>query len=58
VNVALYGMADAFFRLHACTDAKSALDALLKRKPKESLAARAKALQDQIKKAPAGQCTS
>ena len=22
VNVALYGMADAFYRLHACTDAK------------------------------------
>lgn len=58
VNVALYGMADAFFRLHACTDAKSALDALVKRKPKASLADRAKALVDQIKAAPAGQCTS
>jgi TolA-binding protein len=58
VNVALYGMADAFFRLHACTDAKSALDALLKRKPKTSLVDRVKALQQQIKNAPAGQCTS
>ena len=58
VNVALYGMADAFFRLHACTDARSALDALVKRKPKASLADRAKALLQQIKTAPAGQCTS
>ena len=58
VNVALYGMADAFFRLHACTDAKSALDVLVKRKPKQALADRAKALQQQIKSAPAGQCTS
>ena len=58
VNVALYGMADAFFRLHACGDAKSALDALLKRKPKSPLAERVRTLQDQIKQAPAGQCTS
>merc|ERR1712065_81654 len=40
VNVALYGMGDAFYRLHACTDAKTALETLLKRKPDRRLVKR------------------
>ena len=58
VNVALYGMADAFYRLHACTDAKSALQALIKRKPESSLHDRAKKLLKDTTSAPRGYCTS
>ena len=58
VNVALYGMADAFYRLHACTDAKSAIDALLARKPEAALKDRAKQLQTTIKGASKSYCTS
>ena len=50
VDVSLYGMADAFFRLRACSDAKAALDALLKRKPKADIKDRAKSLLDEVKK--------
>ena len=57
VNVALYGMGDAFHRLHACTDAKAALQALLKRKPKPDLAQRARALIKKIRQERKG-CTS
>jgi TolA-binding protein len=58
VNVALYGMADAFYRLKACTDAKNALDALIKRKPEASLLDRAKRLQKEVKAAGKSYCTS
>jgi TolA-binding protein len=58
VNVALYGMADAFYRLHACSDAKSAVAALIKRKPEGSLTERAKKLQKDISTAPKNYCTS
>jgi TolA-binding protein len=58
VDTALYGMADAFFRLHACTDAKGALDALTKRKPSKTLEERVKQLNHAIKDAPKGFCTS
>jgi TolA-binding protein len=58
VNVALYGMGDAFYRLHACTDAKSALDALIKRKPEASLADRAKRLLKQVQTAGKAYCSS
>jgi tol-pal system protein YbgF len=58
VNVALYGMADAFYRLHACTDAKTALQALIKRKPEAALADRAKKLLRDLEKPPKGFCTS
>ena len=54
VNVALYGMADAFYRLHACTDAKSALQALIKRKPESALNDRAKKLLKDVEKAAQG----
>jgi TolA-binding protein len=58
VNVALYGMADAFFRLHACTDATSALQALLKRKPEPGLTDRTKKLLKDVSGSPKGYCTS
>jgi TolA-binding protein len=58
VNVALYGMADAFYRLHACTDAKNALQALIKRKPEAALGDRAKKLLRDLEKPPKGFCTS
>ena len=58
VDTALYGMADAFYRLHACTDAKGALDALSKRKPAKALDDRLKQLGRVIKDAPKGYCTS
>lgn len=57
VNVALFGMADAFFRLHACSDAKSALETLLRRAPDAALNDRAKKLLKEIKKAPAAECS-
>lgn len=58
VNVALYGMGDAFYRLHACTDAKAALNALLKRKPAASLKARTRTLLKTVKAAKRSHCTS
>jgi TolA-binding protein len=58
VDTALYGMADAFFRLHACTDAKGALEALAKRKPPKALDDRLKQLSKAIKDSPKGYCTS
>lgn len=56
VNVALFGMADAFFRLKACPDAANAADALIKRKPDKALMDRIKKLASDIKKAPRGSC--
>jgi TolA-binding protein len=58
MDTALYGMADAFYRLHACTDAKGAIDALLKRKPSKALEDRAKALSKALKGVPKDYCTS
>lgn len=58
VNVALYGMADAFYRLHACTDAKSALEALQKRKPEAALSERTKKLLKEVASSAKGYCTS
>jgi len=57
-DTALYGMADAFYRLHACTDAQGALDALTKRKPTKALDDRAKQLAQVIKESQKGYCTS
>jgi hypothetical protein len=51
-------MADAFFRLRACGDAKSAVDTLIKRKPDKALLDRAKKLAAEIKAAPKGSCAS
>jgi TolA-binding protein len=58
VNVALYGMGDAFYQLHACTDAKAALQALLKRKSDAALTERSKKLLKSIEHPPKGYCTS
>jgi TolA-binding protein len=58
VNVALYGMGDAFYQLHACTDAKAALQALIKRKPDAALAERTKKLLKSVEKPAKGYCTS
>jgi tol-pal system protein YbgF len=58
VDTALYGMADAFFRLHACTDAKGAIEALIKRKPSKALEDRAKQLNRALKEAGKEYCTS
>ena len=58
VNEALFSMAVSFYELHACTDAKAALEALGRRRPAAPLARRLKEKQDQIKKAPAEYCTS
>jgi len=58
VDTALYGMADAFFRLHACTDAKGAIEALIKRKPSKALEDRAKQLSRALKEVAKDYCTS
>lgn len=58
VNVALYGMGDAFYRLHACQDASDALKALLKRGPKPGLRERTEALLKTIAAAGDSYCTS
>jgi TolA-binding protein len=58
VDTALYGMADAFYRLHACTDAKGAIDALLKRKPSKALGDRANELLRALTTAAKDFCTS
>lgn len=58
VDTALYGMADAFYRLHACTDARGAIEALLKRKPSKALEDRAKQLGRALKGVAKDYCTS
>ena len=58
VNVSLYGMGDAFYRLHACSDARDALKALLKRKPNKDLHERTDTLIREINSAAADYCTS
>lgn len=55
---ALLDMADAFFRLNACTDAKSALDALIQGYPRSPLLPRARRLKREIERAPRGRCAS
>lgn len=58
LNSALLGMADAFFQLNACTDAKKALDALLRRKPPRSVKRKIERKLREINKAPPNYCTS
>jgi tol-pal system protein YbgF len=58
VEVALYGMADSFFKLRACTDAKNALDALIRKKPSKKLLDLAKDKLKEVKKADSSLCTS
>lgn len=58
VDESLLDMAAAFFKLHACTDAKGALQALIKNHPRSTLVKRAKDRLKEINKAPKAQCTS
>ncbi len=55
----LLDMADAFYQLHACTDARSALEALIQRaRPRSSLGRQARAKLRRVRNAPRGYCTS
>jgi TolA-binding protein len=55
---ALFAMADAFYRLHACTDARAALEALLRAHPSSPLVAEARRKLRDVQRAPRGYCTS
>ncbi|MCZ7677246.1 MAG: hypothetical protein M5U28_00045 [Sandaracinaceae bacterium] len=55
---ALLAMADAFYRLHACTDARTALEALIRAHPRSPLLAQARQKLRDIQRAPRGYCTS
>jgi TolA-binding protein len=55
---ALLGMAEAFFKLNACTDAKKALDALLQRKPGRDIKRKIEQKLREINSAPPNYCTS
>lgn len=55
---ALFDMADAFFRLHACTDARAALDTLIRSYSTSPLLRRAQDKKRQIERAPRGSCSS
>jgi TolA-binding protein len=58
VDEALFDMADAFFQLHACTDAKAALEALIRGHRRSPLRDDARRKLRQINRAPASACTS
>lgn len=58
VDRALFDMGEAFFALHACTDAKSAFEALIASHPRSPLVAQARAKLNEIRRAPRGYCTS
>ena len=53
---ALLAMARAFYRLHACDDARSALDTLLRGFARSPVAPDARALLRDVQHAPAGYC--
>jgi TolA-binding protein len=58
VDRALFEMAEAFYALHACTDARSALEALISAHPRSPLVAQARTKLRDIQRAPRGYCTS
>ncbi len=58
VDEALFDMADAFFQLHACTDAKAALEALIRGHRRSPLRDDARRKLRQINQAPRSACTS
>jgi TolA-binding protein len=58
VDEALLDMAEAFFRLKACSDAKTTLDTLIKTQTNSPLAEKAKEKLKAIKKLPKDSCTS
>lgn len=53
---ALQAMAEAFFALRACRDARSALHALIRQHPRSPLVARARTRLEEIRRAPPGEC--
>jgi TolA-binding protein len=55
---ALLDMGDAFYRLHACTDARTTLEALVRTQPSSPLVSRAREKLREIQRAPRGHCTS
>lgn len=57
VPAALIAMADAFYRLRACGEARSALDALIRAHPRSPLVTEARTKLRDIQRAPAGYCT-
>jgi TolA-binding protein len=58
VPAALLAMGDAFYRLHACTDARTALDALIRAHARSPQANDARQRLRDIQRAPAGYCQS
>lgn len=55
---ALLAMADAFYQLHACTDARAALEALIRAHRRSSLIPAARRKLREVQRAPRGYCTS
>ena len=58
VDETLLDMADAFYQLQACTDARTALEALIRAHPRSPLIRRARAKLREVQNAPRGHCTS
>jgi TolA-binding protein len=58
IDEALLDMAEAFYRLRACSDAKTTLDTLIKTQNTSSLVDKAKQKLKDVKKAPKDYCTS
>ena len=57
VDETLYDMGDAFYRLQACTDARAALQALIRSHPDSQRLSDARTLLRAISSAPEGHCT-
>lgn len=58
VPAALLDMSEAFYRLHACGEARTALEALIRAHPRAPQAAQARDKLRDIQRAPRGYCTS
>jgi TolA-binding protein len=58
VDETLLDMADAFYQLQACTDARSALEALIRSHPRSPLISRARAKLREVQNAPRGHCAN
>lgn len=58
VDDTLLSMAEAFYRLQACSDAKAALQTLLRNHPRSTLVPKAKNKMREVERAPRGYCTS
>jgi outer membrane protein assembly factor BamD (BamD/ComL family) len=58
VDEALLDMAEAFYRLRACSDSRNALDTLIRTQPNSPLVSKAKAKLKDMKKLEKDYCTS